>query len=135
MPAEHEAAGSIPARRIPLIIAADFEFSGSAWAKREGETVEAKAQLPKLPTKLVEVVSREEIQRMEDAARTERDKLMVRVLADTGLRVDELLGLRTTDLVEQNRNYYLRVRGKGAKDRLVPAPRLYRRLRIYVERG
>jgi site-specific recombinase XerD len=106
-----------------------------SWAKREGETVEAKAQLPKLPKILVEVVSREEIQRMEDAARTERDKLMVRVLADTGLRVDELLGLRTTDLVEQNRNYYLRVRGKGAKDRLVPAPRLYRRLRIYVERG
>src|SRR3984893_9935624 len=30
---------------------------------------------------------------------------------------------------------YLRVRGKGAKDRLVPAPRLYRRLRIYIERG
>ena len=69
---------------------------------------------------------------MEDAARTERDKLMVPVLADTGLGVDELLGLRTTDLVEQNRNYYLRVRGKGAKDRLVPAPRLYRRLRIYL---
>jgi integrase len=66
---------------------------------------------------------------MEDAARTERDKLIVRVLADTGLRVDELLGMRTTDLIEQNRNYYLRARGKGAKDRLVPAPRLYRRLR------
>jgi site-specific recombinase XerD len=106
-----------------------------SWAKREGETVDAKAQLPKLPKKLVEVVSREEIQRMEDAGRTERDKLIVRVLADTGLRVDELLGLRTIDLIEQNRNYFLRVRGKGAKDRLVPAPRLYRRLRIYIERG
>jgi integrase/recombinase XerD len=106
-----------------------------AWAKKEGETVEAKAQLPKLPKRLVEVLSREEIQRIEHAARTERDKLVIRLLADTGLRVGELLALRTSDLVEQNRNYYLHVRGKGAKDRLVPVPKLYRRLRLYVERG
>ena len=72
---------------------------------------------------------------MEHAARTERDKLIIRGLADTGLRVGELLGLRTNDLVEQNKNYYLHVRGKGAKDRLVPARRLYRRLRVYIERG
>ena len=69
---------------------------------------------------------------MEDAAKTERDKLIVRVLADTGLRV-KLLGLRSNDLVEQNRNYYLPVRGKGAVDRLVPV-QLYRRLRSYAER-
>src|SRR5438552_628715 len=37
--------------------------------------------------------------------------------------------------LSSQRNYYLRVRGKGAKDRLVRAPRLYRRLRIYVEPG
>jgi hypothetical protein len=30
MPAEHEAAGSIPARRTTLTVVADFEFSGSA---------------------------------------------------------------------------------------------------------
>ena len=38
-------------------------------------------------------------------------KLIIRLVADTGLRVGELLGLRTNDLVEQNRNYYLHVRG------------------------
>lgn len=106
-----------------------------SWAKKEGEQVDAKAQLPNLPKRLVEVLSREEIQRMEHAARTERDKLIIRLLADTGLRVGELLGLRTNDLVEQNRNYYLHVRGKGAKDRLVPAPKVFRRLRVYIERG
>jgi integrase/recombinase XerD len=106
-----------------------------SWAKKEGEQVDAKAQLPKLPKRLVEVLSREEIQRMEHAARTERDKLIIRLLADTGLRVGELLGLRTNDLVEQNRNYYLHVRGKGAKDRLVPAPKVFRRLRVYIECG
>jgi site-specific recombinase XerD len=106
-----------------------------AWANAEGEGVEVKAQLPRLPRKLVEVLSREEIQQMEDTARTERDKLILRLLADTGIRVGELLGLRTSDLLEQGRNYYIRVRGKGQRDRLVPLPRLYRRLRIYAERG
>ena len=105
------------------------------WAKSEGEPVGGKAQLPKLPKKLVDVLSREEIQAMEDAARTERDKLIVRLLADSGIRVGELLGLRTGDLVEQGRNHYIRVRGKGQRDRLVPVPRLYRRLRVFVDRG
>jgi site-specific recombinase XerD len=106
-----------------------------SWAKKEGEPVDAKAQLPKLPKRLVEVLSREEITHMEQAARTERDKLIIRLLADSGLRVGELLGLRANDLVEQNRSYYLHARGKGAIDRLVPAPKVYRRLRIYIERG
>ncbi len=105
------------------------------WAQKEGEKVPAKAQLPRLPKRLVDVLSREEIQHMEEAARSERDKLIVRILADTGLRVGELLGLRTSDLIEQGRNYYLHVRGKGSQDRLVPVPRLYRRLRIFAERG
>ncbi len=105
------------------------------WAKAEGETVGVKAQLPRLPKKLVEVLSREEIQQLEDAARTERDKLIVRLLADSGIRVGELLGLRTTDLVEQGRNHYIKVRGKGQRDRLVPVPRLYRRLHVFMDRG
>ena len=99
-----------------------------------GEPVEAKAQLPKLPKRLVEVLSRDEITRMEHAAKTERDKLIIRLLADTGLPVGELLCLSVNDLVEQNRNYYLHVRGKRAKDRIVPSPKFYQRLRIYLER-
>jgi integrase len=37
------------------------------------------------------VLSRDEIRRLEDTANTERDKLVVRTLADTGLRLGELL--------------------------------------------
>ncbi len=106
-----------------------------AWAKREGEPVQAKAQLPRLPKAALEVLSREEIQALEDAARTERDKLIVRTLADTGIRVGELAKLRTADLISQGRQHYLRVRGKGSKERLVPIPRLYARLRRYADRG
>jgi integrase len=39
---------------------------------------------------VLDVLTREEIHRIEDAADTERDKLIVRVLADTGIRVGEL---------------------------------------------
>lgn len=106
-----------------------------AWAAAEGEEVKGKASLPKLPKRLVEVLSRDEIRRMEETARTERDKLIIRLLADAGLRVDELLGLRVGDLVQQGRTTFLHVRGKGSKDRMVPIPRLYRRLRIYAERS
>jgi integrase len=108
-----------------------------SWARREGEVAEGvKAQAPKLPRRLLDVLSREEIGRLEDAAKTERDKLIVRVLADAGLRVTELTGLRTTDLIERDRRVYVRVRGKGDRERDVPVmPQLGRRLRRHVERG
>lgn len=105
------------------------------WAKEEGEEVDARAQLPKLPKQLIDVLSRDEIQSMEDAAKTERDKLIIRILADTGIRVGELVGLRTTDIVQRDRNHFLRVRGKGSKERLVPIPQLYRRVQRYAERS
>ena len=71
---------------------------------------------------------------MENAAKTERDKLIVRVLADCGLRLGEVLALRAEDLWEPRRaEFALKVRGKGSRDRVVPlAPGLYRRLRRYL---
>ncbi len=103
-----------------------------SWAKKEGEVGDARAQLPRLPTRDIEVLSRDEIAKLENTARNERDKLIIRVLADTGVRVAELCGLRTADLLERDRRWYLRVRGKGDKDRLVPVPELHRRLSRFI---
>jgi integrase/recombinase XerD len=83
---------------------------------------------------LLEVLSRDEIQALEDVAVTARDKLIVRILGDTGIRVGELVNLTTNDLINRDRNLYLRVRGKTG-ERLVPIPRLSRRLQRYVDRG
>jgi integrase/recombinase XerD len=106
------------------------------WAADEGEPIKAKGQVPKIPKRLVEVLSRDEIRQLEEAAQTERDKLIIRVLADTGIRVGELVGLTTSDLVMQNRDRYLHVHGKGAKDRMVPIkPELFMRLSRYADRG
>jgi integrase/recombinase XerD len=89
---------------------------------------------------MLDVLSRGEIDRLEDAARAERDKVIVRLLADTGIRASELLGLRSGDLVERGRDRFVRVVGpsqgggaKGDKGRLVPVqPHLYRRLQRLV---
>jgi integrase/recombinase XerD len=106
------------------------------WCEREGEGSKATAQLPKVPKKLLHVLTREEIRRLEDAASTERDKLVIRTLADTGLRLGELLGLKIQDVEQDGQGWRLRVMGKGAKERHVAtAPTLGRRLRRYADRG
>jgi site-specific recombinase XerD len=96
--------------------------------------VGASPKLPQPEKKMVDVLSREEIQRMEDAAKTERDKLIIRLLADCGLRLGELLALRVEDIQETKKGQFvITVHGKGSKDRQVPLlPALHRRLRRYI---
>jgi integrase len=104
------------------------------WCRKEGELPSgAKPQPLKLPHRVLVTLTREQIRAMEDAATTERDKVIVRILADTGVRLSELLGLTMGDLVEQGRDRFLKVMGKGARERLVPvSPALYSRLRRYI---
>lgn len=59
----------------------------------------------------------------------------MRVLADSGVRVGELVRLRISDILTRDDHHFLKVRGKGDRERLVPiAPPLYRRLLRFVER-
>lgn len=107
-----------------------------SWARREGELRgDAKARAPRPDRKLLEVLSRQEIQRLEDAAANERDKLIVRTLADTGIRLDELLTTRLDSLRGRGQEHYLRVMGKGGKERDVPITKvLHGRLKRFAER-
>ncbi len=104
-----------------------------AWAARAGAIELVKAKLPRAHRKLVDVLSRQEMQRIEDVASRERDKLIVRLLADTGLRLGEVVSLRPDSIIEHNGRHYLHVTGKGQRDRLVPlTPTLHERLAWYV---
>ncbi|MEJ5202934.1 MAG: tyrosine-type recombinase/integrase [Anaerolineales bacterium] len=47
---------------------------------------------------------------------TKRDRLIILILLDTGIRASELCGLRVCDITPEG----LYVRGKGSKDRIVP---------------
>lgn len=88
----------------------------------------------RVPRRMRDTLTRTEIERIENAASTESDKLIVRILADTGIRVSELTGLRPQDLrADTNaRHYFLRVIGKGDKEREVGLTQeIYRRVRAF----
>src|SRR5262249_55342118 len=90
----------------------------------------------KLPRLFRNVLTREEIQRLENAARLERDKVIIRTFADTGVRISELLGVTAEDTKENSGRYYLRVMGKGRKQRdIAIAPKLARRIRNLAAKG
>lgn len=99
------------------------------WASREGEDVKAKPQLPKRPRLVRDALTREEIDRLESAMPTERDRLIIRVFGDCGLRLDELARLTAADIIRSGRQAHFRIRGKGGHMRDVPVgPHLLRRL-------
>src|SRR5262245_5305006 len=106
------------------------------WLASEGQQPNGRPRLPRTGRpKPKDVLTRDEIQRMEDACRQERDKLLVRLLGDTGMRITEAITLTPSGLQSRQGKWFLYVRGKGENDRYVPIPRLYRRLQRWVERG
>ncbi len=105
-----------------------------SWAAKEGEDVDAKPQLPKLSKRHRDVLSRREIDRLEAVAIVERDRIIIRVFSDCGLRLGELTGLRAVDILRSGNQAHFRVIGKGDRERRVPIPpRLLRRLERYIE--
>jgi integrase/recombinase XerD len=115
-----------------------------SWTRKEGLTADQLRVTPvKVPRKVLDTLSRAELNELEAAADSERDKLIVRVLGDAGLRLGELLALRPEHLVEDGRDRYLRIEGrshgggaKGDNGRLVPlSPAVFRRLKRYAEKG
>jgi len=103
------------------------------WAAHVGEDVKAKPQLPRLSKPWREVLTREEIDAMEQMLPTERDKLIIRLFGDCGLRLKELTQLTPSDIVRSGRQAHLRVLGKGQRMRDVPLPPLtLRRLERHI---
>jgi integrase/recombinase XerC len=99
---------------------------------REGEIAVNPARLvrtPKAPKKLPDVPSPEQVNALIDAVAAgqmerphpARDQAILEVLYGCGLRVSEAAGLNLDD-VDRGEGW-LRVRGKGRKERQVPLPR------------
>lgn len=95
------------------------------------------AILPKAWEKIPKVLSRKEIEQLfaalpEDSATPLRDRATLEMLYSCGLRVSELCGLSLRDLHAED--FFLRCRGKGGKERLVPvSPAAIRALTRYRE--
>ncbi len=84
-------------------------------------------QMPTLPRHLPEVLSVEEIERILaviDLSKPEgqRNRAIVETLYGSGLRVSELVNLKLSDIDFDQ--HFMRVEGKGSKQRLVPLSEL-----------
>jgi integrase/recombinase XerD len=85
----------------------------------------------KRPKTLPSVLSPDEVLRLLEAATPPRDRVLLQVAYGCGLRLNELLHLRVTDIDSARLVIHVR-QGKGAKDRLVPLSlRLLQELRAY----
>ena len=95
--------------------------------------------VPKTPSRLPDAISREQAallldQPFEVSARGLRARAVVETLYGCGLRVSELTGLDVGDIALDEG--YLRVRGKGGKDRIAPiAGTASAALSDYLENG
>jgi integrase/recombinase XerC len=107
------------------------------WAQKSGRASQGlTVQKVTVPKKMLVTMTRPEIAELEAAAATERDKLLVRILGDCGLRLAELLSLTSDSLITDGRDHYLKVVGKGSRERRVPVkPQLFQRIKRYAEHG
>ena len=87
-------------------------------------------RLPKAPQKLPVVMTAEQMNTLLDdvaAGKLERpypsrDRALLEILYGCGVRVSELAGLNLEDLDRGSQETWMRVRGKGKKERQVPLP-------------
>src|SRR5512133_792049 len=98
----------------------------SSWLHREDylpENVLAKLRVPKASRKVMQTLNPEEIGRILGCLNVNtqsdcRDAAIVSLFLDTGLRCAELIGLKVADL--HLGDGWLKVMGKGQKERIVP---------------
>ncbi|MEK7751402.1 MAG: tyrosine-type recombinase/integrase [Acidobacteriota bacterium] len=98
-----------------------------------GRTATASADLKlKVPQRVIQPLSREQVQRFWHSFRTARDLAMVALMLLNGLRSREVLALQLEDLLFGEAQ--VRVHGKGARLRLLPPPpETIRPLRCYLQ--
>ena len=75
-----------------------------------------KFKMPPLPKDVLPAFTRDEIARLLAACESHRDKTIVLVLLDTGMRASEFVGVNVED-VDTNTNSIHVVKGKGGKSR------------------
>jgi integrase/recombinase XerD len=87
------------------------------------EDLSDKISLPKIVRKIPQTMSMPEVDRLLQALPDNtpegiRDRAIVELIVSCGIRISELTGLRLTDLNQEDK--FLRVYGKGSKERLLP---------------
>ena len=105
------------------------------WANENGYTrtqLMKKIKPPRIPFELIVPLTDQEIIRIFKAVQTPRDKAVIAVLVDSGLRASELTGLSVDDVNLEMGVH--KVTGKGSKERYVPfGDATTRRIEAYLD--
>ncbi|MEH6990591.1 tyrosine-type recombinase/integrase [Cytobacillus firmus] len=109
-----------------------------SWCEKEGylkENIAKKVEIPKVPKKVLKGYTLTEVQSMINAFTYKnyieaRNKAIIAMLADCGLRAMELRGLLTVNMKETS----ILVNGKGNKERIVFISPALKRILIKYER-
>lgn len=96
-----------------MLAAASLKFFFNEVLKKDF----TKIPMPKKERKLPEVLNKEEVRKLIEAADTVKSRLIISLLYSTGLRVSELVNLRKKDINFEDNSGWVR-QGKGGKDRL-----------------
>jgi len=113
----------------------------SSWLYGEGYTkinVLRNLKLPKAPTRIMQPLTPQEVSTIMNSIDTrsyagERNRVLLATLLDTGLRASELAGI-TLSHVNLSHGY-IRVTGKGDKERIVPVGKYVQtQLLYYIEK-
>lgn len=96
-------------------------------------TVRLDIPMAKVPKRLPQILSREQVVKLIGAARTPRARMLLMTTYSAGLRVSEVCALELTDIESAPDRMCIKVRqGKGGKDRYtLLSPRLLDELRAY----
>ena len=99
------------------------------WYAELHDTTGPKVQLRQPPGRKVNTLERDQIALLERTADTERDRVIIRLLADTGMRPGELVSITKGDLRHEGPRHYVRITSNNDERDVPITAEMYARLR------
>jgi len=99
----------------------------------DNESLAKQIKAPKVDKRLPKFITYDELNRLLENADNYRDKLIIKFLFYTGVRVSELIKIKKSDIIFEEG--FVKVYGKGGKERIVPIPKeLLNELKDYINK-
>jgi integrase/recombinase XerD len=99
----------------------------------DNESLAKQIKAPKVDKRLPKFITYDELNRLLENAENYRDKLIIKFLFYTGVRVSELIKIKKSDIIFEEG--FVKVYGKGGKERIVPIPKeLLNELKDYINK-
>ncbi|HEY6469993.1 MAG TPA: tyrosine-type recombinase/integrase [Candidatus Dormibacteraeota bacterium] len=105
------------------------------WYAAEHATTAPKVELHQPAARKVHTLDRQQIALMERTAATERDRVIIRLLADTGMRSGELVAITKGALRVQELRHYVSLHGETETRDVPITPEMFARLQALARGG